>query len=88
MTDDDLRKAVITELGAIAPETDAATIDPDADLREALDIDSLDFLNFITALHKTLGVNVPESDYAKLLTVNTAVAYLAARKSVSGGVEK
>ena len=77
MTDAEIRAAVIEELGNIAPETDAATIDPDDDLREALDIDSLDFLNFLAALHKRLGVNVPESDYAKLLTVNGAVAYLA-----------
>ena len=76
MTNDELRAAVIDELGNIAPETDAATIDPDDDLREALDIDSLDFLNFLAALHERLGINVPERDYAKLLTVNGAVAYL------------
>jgi acyl carrier protein len=76
MTNDELRAAVIDELGNIAPETDAATIDPNDDLREALDIDSLDFLNFLAALHERLGVNVPERDYAKLLTVNGAVAYL------------
>jgi len=76
MTEDEARKIVIAELGNIAPETDAGTIDPDADLREALDIDSLDFLNFITALHKRHGVNVPESDYAKLLTIGGAVSYL------------
>jgi acyl carrier protein len=76
MTEDEIRKTVIAELGNIAPETDAGTIDAGADLREALDIDSLDFLNFITAVHKKLGVNVPESDYAKLLTVKGAVDYL------------
>lgn len=76
MTNDELRAAVIDELGNIAPETDAATIDPNDDLREALDIDSLDFLNFLAALHERLGINVPERDYAKLLTVNGAVAYL------------
>lgn len=79
MTEDEIRAAVIAELGDIAPETDASTIDPAADLREALDIDSLDFLNFLAALHKKLGVNVPESDYAQLLTIEGAVAYLAAR---------
>lgn len=76
MTDDEIRAAVIAELGNIAPETDAGTIDPDADVREALDIDSLDFLNFLAALHKRLGINVPERDYAKLLTLNGAVSYL------------
>lgn len=80
MTDDEVRKIVITELSNIAPETDAGTIDPNADLREALDIDSLDFLNFVTALHKRLGVNVPESDYPKLLTIRGAVAYLQQKK--------
>jgi acyl carrier protein len=79
MTEDEIRAAVIAELGNIAPETDASTIDQDGDLREELDIDSLDFLNFLAALHKKLGVNVPESDYGKLLTVNDAVAYLLGR---------
>jgi acyl carrier protein len=83
MTENEIRAAVIDELGNIAPETDAATIDPDDDLREALDIDSLDFLNFLAALHKRLGVNVPESDYAKLLTVNGAITYLAKEMSRS-----
>lgn len=76
MNEADIRATVIAELGNIAPETDASTIDPHADLREALDIDSLDFLNFIAAVHKKLGVNVPESDYAKLLTIKDAVSYL------------
>ena len=79
MSEAEIRALVIAELGNIAPETDAATIDPNADLREALDIDSLDFLNFVTAVHKKLGVNVPESDYAKLLTIKGAVAYLLAK---------
>ena len=79
MTEADIRKLVIAELGNVAPETDAASIDPDTDLREALDIDSLDFLNFLEALHKKTGVNVPERDYAKLLTLNRAIAYLASK---------
>ena len=80
MTEAEIRAVVIEELGNIAPETNAADIDPDADLREALDIDSLDFLNFIAALHKKLGVNVPESDYPKLLTIGGAISYLLQEK--------
>ena len=80
MTEAEIRALIVAELGNIAPETDAARIDPDADLRDALDIDSLDFLNFLEALHKKTGVNVPEPDYAKLLTLNRAVAYLAAKQ--------
>jgi acyl carrier protein len=79
MTPDEIRKLVVAELNNIAPESDSAQIDPNADLREALDIDSLDFLNFLSALHKKTGVNVPEADYAKLLTLGKAVAYLAER---------
>ena len=80
MTKEEIRLLIVEELGTVAPETDAATIDPDADLREALDIDSLDFLNFIAALHKRTGVNVPERDYASLLTMNKAAAYLLAKQ--------
>jgi len=76
MTRDELRALIISELNNIAPESDAAAIDPAADLREALDIDSLDFLNFLSALHKKTGVNVPESDYAKLLTLERALNYM------------
>jgi acyl carrier protein len=75
----DIRAVVREELGNIAPEMDVGAIDASADLREALDIDSMDFLNFITAIHRRLGVNVPEVDYPKFTTLDGAVAYLAAK---------
>jgi acyl carrier protein len=75
----DVRTIVQEELGNIAPEMDVGTINPSADLREALDIDSMDFLNFVTAMHHRLGVDVPEIDYPKLVTLDGAVAYLEAR---------
>lgn len=75
----DIRAVVLEELGNIAPEADTSAVDPSADLCEELDIDSMDFLNFITALHDRLGVNVPELDYPKLTTVDGAVAYLEER---------
>jgi acyl carrier protein len=78
MSDIDIRKAVQEELNEIAPEIDMATVDPGADLREALDIDSMDFLNFITAIHQRLGVDIPEIDYPKLVTLDGAVAYISA----------
>ena len=77
MTEDEIRKVVQEELGNIAPEMDIEKLDASADLREALDIDSIDFLNFITALHKRLGIDVPELDYPKLFTLNGAVSYFA-----------
>lgn len=77
MTPDQIKQLLVEELGNLAPETDAAGIDPDADLREALDLDSMDFLNLVTALHQRLGVEVPEADYGELRTLNGAVAYLS-----------
>ena len=79
MNDIDIRKVVQEELGNIAPEVDLASIDPAIDLREAIDIDSMDFLNFITAIHHRLGVEIPEIDYPKLVTLDGAVAYVAAK---------
>ena len=81
MSDADIREVVQEELGNIAPEADLETIDPSADLREALDIDSMDFLNFVTALHRRLGVDIPEIDYPKLVTLDGAVAYLAVHRA-------
>jgi acyl carrier protein len=78
MSDIDIRKVVQEELNNIAPEVDMAGVDPAADLREALDIDSMDFLNFITAIHHRLEIDIPEIDYPKLITLDGAVAYIAA----------
>jgi acyl carrier protein len=76
MSDIDIRTLVQEELNNIAPEVDMTTVDPAADLREAIDIDSMDFLNFITAIHQRLGIDIPEIDYSKLVTLDGAVAYI------------
>ena len=83
MSDLDIRKVVQEELNNIAPEVDLATVDPAADLREALDIDSLDFLNFITAIHHRLGVDIPELDYPKLVRLDGMIAYLEEKRGSS-----
>jgi acyl carrier protein len=77
-TPEELRAAVLSVLGEIAPESDPAAIDPGASLRQQLDIDSMDFLNFVVGLHKRLGVEIPESDYSRLASIDGAVAYLNA----------
>jgi acyl carrier protein len=68
-------------IAGVAPEADLGALDPKADLREALDIDSMDFLNVMIALHKRLGVEIPEADYPKLFTFDGAIAYLSARRA-------
>lgn len=79
MTPEDARRLLFEELGNIAPEWDPATIDPQADIREAMDIDSMDVLNLVIALHKRSGIDIPEADYGRLVTIDSAVAYLVAK---------
>ncbi|HUZ91856.1 MAG TPA: phosphopantetheine-binding protein [Methylocella sp.] len=81
MKDFDISAVVREELGNIAPEIDMKLVDPSANLRDALDIDSMDFLNFVTAIHHRLGIDIPEIDYPKLNTLNEAVNYLTAKLS-------
>ena len=79
LTRQDIRRAVLDTLCAIAPETDPAEIAPNRPLRDQVDLDSMDFLRFVVELHRQLGVEVPEADYAKLASVAAAVDYLSAR---------
>ena len=83
MNEADIRTILQEELGNVAPEMDLQKLDPTADLREALDIDSMDFLNFVVAVHHRLGVDIPELDYPKLITLARAVTYLKGKLEVS-----
>ena len=74
---EDITPTVLRLLGDIAPEADLATLKPDVSLRDQLDLDSMDFLNFVIALHQSLGVDIPEGDYPKLATLNGCLAYLS-----------
>lgn len=70
------KSLIIDVLSAIAPEADYAALPGKAQLRDELDLDSMDFLNFITALHERTQVDIPEADYPKLFTLDGAVGYL------------
>jgi acyl carrier protein len=80
MTDVDLQ-AVLSVLRTISPEIDPATLDPAIDLRDQIDLDSMDFLNFVLALNRATGVDIPERDYPKLASLDACVAYLAAHRA-------
>jgi len=67
-------------LHRIAPEVDLDNVDPDAPLQEAMDLDSMDFLTLVTALHDETGIDVPERDYPSLGTVAGFVAYVTAAR--------
>jgi acyl carrier protein len=83
VTRETIRAEVLKALTSVAPEIDPASIGPDQGFRQEFDLDSMDFLNFVIALHATLDVEVPEADYPKLATLNGAVEYLAGRLSSS-----
>ena len=79
MTKDEIAAALADELGRIAPEVPFDEVGRGENIREAFDIDSMDFLNLVTALHKRLGVDIPETDYDRLETIDTMIGYLATR---------
>ena len=79
MTTDDIKRTIIDALTRIAPEIDPASIESGTSFRDQLDLDSMDFLNFVLALHDRLGIDIPEADYPRLSTLERAVAYLAAQ---------
>jgi acyl carrier protein len=79
MKETQLKKIILDALQALAPEADLSALPPDVDLRRELDIDSFDYLNIMIALHEKLGVDIPESDYAKLTTLSGMLIYLSAR---------
>lgn len=79
MNDEEIRRAVLDALARVAPEADLDALDPDVDLREQIDVDSMDLLNMVIGIHERTGVEVPERDYPKLVTLDGCVAYLRAR---------
>lgn len=85
MNRDEIRLSVLSVLRTIAPEMDPVGLDPGANLREQLDIDSMDFLNFVIRLHERFQVDVPEADYVRLQTLDDCVKYLAGKMPVSLG---
>jgi acyl carrier protein len=74
-----LKDAVLEALYSVAPEAEGEQLDPAANMRDQLDIDSMDFLNFLVALKDAVGVEVPEADYMHVATLDDCVRYLAAR---------
>jgi acyl carrier protein len=77
MDGEEIRQVVLAELKRIAPELEE--VQPAKPLRDQVDLDSMDWLNFLVALHERLKVEIPEADYRKLGTLDQVVAYLSAK---------
>jgi|CXWL01.1.fsa_nt_gi acyl carrier protein len=78
MRDAGIRDVVLRLLGEVAPEADLGAIRADKRLRDQIDIDSMDALNFLIAVDAELGIDIPESAYPKLTTLDNIVEYLTA----------
>jgi acyl carrier protein len=74
---DELKQAIVQTLATIAPEIEAEALKADKPLREQVDLDSADWLNFLVALHARIGVDIPDADAAKLTTLDKLVDYCA-----------
>jgi acyl carrier protein len=79
MSPDDARTLLARLLHGVAPEIDLDEIDPAAALQEEAGLDSMDFLNLVSALYEETGIDVPERDYPAIATVDGFVAYMSGR---------
>lgn len=78
-SNDAIRTKVLEVLATVVPEMDPATLPGNRPIREELDVDSMDLLNFVIGLNRAFGVEIPEADYRRIATVDALVAYLAQR---------
>lgn len=82
MTPDETRTLLARLLRGVAPDVDLEAVDPAAPLQEEAELDSMDFLNLVTALYDETGIEVPERDYPQVATIDGFIDYVAA---ASGG---
>ena len=83
MTAEAIEEVVLQTIGEIAPEADLEHVDRQRNLRQQLDLDSMDFLNVVVGLHDRLGIDIPEADYPKLATLEGIVRYVVSQKGTS-----
>lgn len=83
-TETQVRTAIREALRHIAPEVELDQVDPTADLRDEIDLDSVDAMNLLVRLHESLGVEIPESDYSRIATLDGMVTYLEGRLAGEG----
>lgn len=83
MTRDELRAKTLRCLAGIAPEVEVGALDSSARLRDQVDLDSVDWLNFLVALHAELGIDIPDADAARLTTLDMLFDYCAARLGIA-----
>ena len=76
MNRDELRSIILQELSDIAPDIDTAMVKDNDNLQDEYDLDSMDAVNLVSAIHQRLGVNIPDRDYARMRTVADLLDFL------------
>jgi acyl carrier protein len=77
VTPEQARQAIEESIGQVAPNADTESIAPDADLRDTLELDSLDFLRVVEELSARTGRRIEEDDYPQLATMASAIKFLS-----------
>jgi acyl carrier protein len=77
----EIAAVVVSTLKTIAPELEESELAADEPLRDQVDLDSMDWLNFLVGLHEKFRIEIPESDYARLRTLNDVLEYLHTKTS-------
>ena len=77
----EIKALIVNALCDIAPELEPDEIPADEDLRDAVDLDSMDFLRLVAAVGKQTGVEISEADYRKVLSLEDMVSYVLAKGS-------
>ena len=76
MTPEQVKQIVIDIINEIAPDEDTSNLKSEVNLRDQMDLDSMDFLDIVMELRKQHGIEVPEEDYPKLASLDSCAAYL------------
>lgn len=72
----ELRQRILACIASVAPEVPLDQLVGDVDLRDELDLDSMDFLNVLIAVKQETGVEVPERDVPLVRTLDGLVGYV------------
>jgi len=79
ITEQAARDAVAAAVLRIVPDAELDTLDDDEPIRDAFELDSMDFLSFVELLSERSGIRIEESDYPRLTTMTDCVDFLTER---------
>jgi len=82
MNEVEIKEIIFQLLKQIAPDTEPSQLKPNENIRETLNIDSFDSLQFLVSLNEKLGIEIPEEDYGETTTLNNLVNYILEKMKI------